>query len=77
MKDMAFASTTPGRIAVPHGFRFTFKDWVCECTSYPTCFRGGALAYRGPQGSRGRLFLWLTGTLMHLASTIRQKSSQS
>ena len=37
MKDMAFASTTPGRLAVPaHGCRSSqFKDGVAECTSYP------------------------------------------
>jgi integrase len=43
MKDMAFASTTPGRLAVPHGFRSTFKDWVSETTSYPSFVSEAAL----------------------------------
>jgi hypothetical protein len=43
MKDMAFASTTPGRLAVPHGFRSTFKDWVSETTSYPNFVSEAAL----------------------------------
>lgn len=43
MKDMAFASTTPGRLAVPHGFRSTFKDWVSETTSYPNHVSEAAL----------------------------------
>jgi integrase len=34
MKDMAFPSTTPGRLAVPHGCRSSFRDWVSECTNY-------------------------------------------
>jgi integrase len=43
VKDMAFASTTPGRLAVPHGFRSTFKDWVSETTSYPNFVSEAAL----------------------------------
>jgi integrase len=43
MKGMAFASTTPDRIAVPHGFRSSFKDWVSECTSYPNHVSEAAL----------------------------------
>lgn len=43
MKDMAFASTTPGRLAVPHGFRSAFKDWVSETTSYPNFVSEAAL----------------------------------
>jgi integrase len=43
MKDMAFASTTPGRLAVPHGFRSTFKDWCSECTAYPNFVSEAAL----------------------------------
>jgi integrase len=43
MKDMLFESTTPGRFAVPHGCRSTFKDWVSECTSYPNHVSEAAL----------------------------------
>jgi integrase len=43
MKDMAFASTTPGRLATVHGFRSTFKDWVSECTNYPNHVSEAAL----------------------------------
>lgn len=35
MKGMALPSTTPGRLAVPHGLRSTFKDWCRESTNYP------------------------------------------
>ena len=34
IKDLAFPSTTPGRLATVHGFRSTFKDWVSETTNY-------------------------------------------
>ena len=43
MKDMAFPSTTPGRLAVPHGFRSTFKDWASECTNCPNHVSEAAL----------------------------------
>lgn len=53
MKDMAFASTTPirdsngsimgARLAVPHGMRSTFKDWVSETTNYPNFVSEAAL----------------------------------
>jgi integrase len=43
MKDMSFPSTTPGRLAVPHGFRSTFKDWVSETTNYPNHVSEAAL----------------------------------
>jgi integrase len=43
MTSMAFASATPGRLAVPHGFRSTFKDWVAENTSYPNHVSESAL----------------------------------
>jgi integrase len=35
MKEMKYASTTPGKLAVPHGFRSCFKDWVSEETNFP------------------------------------------
>jgi integrase len=43
MKDMNYPSTTSGRIAVPHGFRSTFKDWVSEETSFPNHLSEAAL----------------------------------
>jgi integrase len=43
MKDLAFPSTTPGRIATAHGFRSTFKDWVSETTNYPNHVSEAAL----------------------------------
>jgi integrase len=43
MKDMAFPSTSPGRLAVPHGFRSTFKDWCSETTNYPNHVSEAAL----------------------------------
>ena len=43
MKDMAFSSTTPNRLATAHGFRSTFKDWVSECTNYPNHVSEAAL----------------------------------
>jgi integrase len=42
-KDMAWPSTTPGRLAVPHGFRSVFKDWVSEVTNYPNHVSEAAL----------------------------------
>jgi integrase len=43
MTEMKFESTTPGRLAVPHGCRSTFKDWVSERTSYPNMVSEAAL----------------------------------
>jgi integrase len=43
MKDMAFASTTKGRLAVPHGMRSTFKDWCADCTNYANFVSEAAL----------------------------------
>ncbi|MHC2318377.1 integrase [Bradyrhizobium diazoefficiens] len=43
MKDLAFPSTTPGRLATVHGFRSTFKDWVSETTNYPNHVSEAAL----------------------------------
>jgi integrase len=43
MTDLAFASTTPGRLAVVHGLRSTFKDWTSENTSYPNHVSESAL----------------------------------
>ncbi|WP_376747709.1 tyrosine-type recombinase/integrase, partial [Comamonas jiangduensis] len=31
--------------AVPHGFRSTFRDWVGDCTSYPSDLAEAALAH--------------------------------
>ncbi|MBR1170704.1 tyrosine-type recombinase/integrase [Bradyrhizobium liaoningense] len=43
LKDMAWPSTTPDRIATVHGFRSTFKDWVSETTNYPNHVSEAAL----------------------------------
>jgi integrase len=43
MQEMKFASTTPGKLAVPHGMRSTFKDWVSEETNYPNHVSEAAL----------------------------------
>jgi integrase len=43
MKDSAFPSTTPGRLATVHGFRSAFKDWVSETTNYPNHVSEAAL----------------------------------
>jgi len=45
MKDIAAPSTTPDRIAVPHGFRSTFRDWCGECTNFPRELAESALAH--------------------------------
>ena len=51
MKEMAFPSTTPGRLAVPHGCRSSFRDWVSECTNCPNhVAEVGAMARCGRQG---------------------------
>lgn len=34
-----------GRMAVPHGFRSTFRDWAAEMTDYPRDMAEIALAY--------------------------------
>jgi hypothetical protein len=34
MRDMAYPSTTKGKLAVPHGMRSCFRDWVSEETGY-------------------------------------------
>jgi len=44
-KEMAYPSTTEGKIAVPHGFRSTFKDWCSEETSHPNTVSEMALAH--------------------------------
>jgi integrase len=43
MKGMAYPSTTAGRLAVPHGMRSTFTDWVADCTNYPNHVSDAAL----------------------------------
>jgi integrase len=43
MQEMAFASTTTGRLAVPHGLRSTFKDWCSDCTNTPHALSEAAL----------------------------------
>jgi integrase len=43
--SLAFASTTPGRLAVPHGFRTSFKVWATEQTAYPNDLSEIALAH--------------------------------
>jgi integrase len=43
MVEMAFASTTPDRLATVHGFRSTFKDWISEETNYPNFVSEAAL----------------------------------
>ncbi len=43
MTEMAFASNTPGRLAVPHGLRSTFKDWCNERTNSPHALSEAAL----------------------------------
>jgi integrase len=35
MKEMAYPSTTKGKLAVAHGCRSTFRDWSAEETNYP------------------------------------------
>jgi hypothetical protein len=45
IKDLAFPSTTPGRLATVHGFRSTFKDWVSETTNYPNHVSEAALSH--------------------------------
>lgn len=44
--SLAFASTTPGRLCVPHGFRSSFKDWCTETTTYPNDMSEIALAHK-------------------------------
>jgi integrase len=46
MKGMAYPSTTPGKISVPHGFRSTFKDWAAERTNYANIVSEAALAHK-------------------------------
>jgi integrase len=43
MREMAYPSTTKGKLAVPHGMRSTFKDWVSEETNYPNHVSEAAL----------------------------------
>ena len=45
VKGMKLPSTTPGKIAVVHGFRSTFKDWATDCTQYPDWLSELALAH--------------------------------
>lgn len=44
-KEMNYPSATEGKIAVPHGFRSTFKDWCSEETSHPNIISEMALAH--------------------------------
>jgi len=43
MTALAFNSTTVGRLAVVHGCRSSFTDWVADCTSYPNSVADAAL----------------------------------
>ena len=43
MTEMAFNSTTEGRLAVPHGFRSTFTDWIADETDYADAIADQAL----------------------------------
>ncbi|MDF0521591.1 integrase arm-type DNA-binding domain-containing protein [Bradyrhizobium yuanmingense] len=43
MKDLAWPSTTPDRLATVHGFRSSFKDWVSETTNFPNHVSEAAL----------------------------------
>lgn len=45
LKGMKQRSTTPGKLAVPHGFRSTFMDWAHEQTSYAKHVIDMALAH--------------------------------
>ena len=45
MKEIAVPSTTPGRLAVPHGFRSTFRDWTARSTNFPRELAEAALAH--------------------------------
>jgi len=45
MRGLAFKSDTPGRTAVPHGFRSSFRDWVADCTNYTKEMAEKALAH--------------------------------
>lgn len=40
-----FMDPKQGRVAVPHGFRSSFRDWAAECTSYPHQVAEMALAH--------------------------------
>lgn len=44
MRQMAFKDAA-GRVAVPHGCRSTFRDWVAERTNYPADLAEMALAH--------------------------------
>jgi integrase len=47
LSDMTLSAVMKrmGVAAVPHGFRSTFRDWVAECTSYPSDVAEMALAH--------------------------------
>jgi integrase len=45
LKKMALASTTPGKLAVVHGMRSSFRDWAAECTNFPRELAETALAH--------------------------------
>lgn len=45
LKKMALPSTTPGKLAVVHGMRSSFRDWAAECTSFPRELAEAALAH--------------------------------
>lgn len=45
MRGMAYPSTTPGKTAVPHGLRSTFKDWASERTGFENIVSEMALAH--------------------------------
>jgi integrase len=45
LKRMALPSTTPGKLAVVHGMRSSFRDWAAECTNFPRELCEAALAH--------------------------------
>jgi integrase len=45
MKEMAYPSTTPGKLATVHGFRSTFRTWASDKTSFASEVRKKAVAH--------------------------------
>jgi integrase len=45
LRKMKRPSTSPGRLAVVHGMRSSFRDWAAECTSFPRELAEAALAH--------------------------------
>ena len=45
MRRQGFIDANLGRTAVPHGLRFTFRDWAAERTDYPREMAEIALAH--------------------------------